>query len=178
MTDTLKVGVLESVTDSGGTRRGTASWLGREGQPIQLASLYGLISNPPAGSQVLLLPQNGQESACIGLADHPNLRPVRDTASGEVGLANYLTGSYVMFRENGDIEVFTEAGKLLITIAGDVSATITGNITATVSGNVTAAVTGNLTATAAQISANGVTIDPAGNIVTTGTITAHQFITV
>lgn len=170
MTDTLKVGTLESVTDSGGTRRGAASWLGREGQPIQLASLYGLISNPPVGSQVLLLPQNGQESACIGLADHPNLRPVRNTASGEVGMANYLTGSYVMFRKNGDIEVFTKAGNLI--------ANITGNAAITVSGNVTAAITGNLTATAAQISANGVIIDPAGNITTTGVVTAHQFITV
>lgn len=170
MTDTLKVGTLESVTDSGGTRRGTASWLGREEQPIQLASLYGLISNPPAGSQVLLLPQNGQESACIGLADHPNLRPVRDTASGEVGVANYLTGSYVMFRQDGKIEILTQAGDL------DIS--ITGNATLAITGDATVTVTGNLTATAAQISANGVTIDPAGNIVTTGTVTAHQFITV
>lgn len=170
MTDTLKVGTLESVTDSGGTRRGAASWLGRESQPIQLASLYGLISNPPAGSQVLLLPQNGQESACIGLADHPNLRPIRDTASGEVGVANYLTGSYVMFRENGDIEVFTAAGNLI--------ANITGNATIEITGNATATVTGTLTATAAQINANGVIIDTAGNITTTGIVTAHQFITV
>lgn len=176
MTDTLKVGMLESVTDGGGTRRGTASWLGRDSQPIQLASLYGLISNPPAGSQVLLLPQNGQESACIGLADHPNLRPVRDTASGEVGVANYLTGSYVMFRENGDIEVFTTAGNLIANITGDVTATITGSVTAAVTGDVTANVTGNLTATAAQISANGVIIDPAGNITTSGIVTAAAFV--
>lgn len=178
MTDTLKAGTLDSVTDSGGTRRGTASWLGREEQEIQLASLYGLISNPPAGSQVFLLPQNGQESACIGLADHPNLRPVRDTASGEVGIANYLTGSYVMFRQDGKIEIFTQAGDLDINITGNATIAVDGDITATVTGNVTTAVTGNLTASAAQISANGVTIDTAGNIVTTGTITAHQFITV
>lgn len=178
MTDTLKVGTLEAVTDGGGTRRGTASWLGRESQPIQLASLYGLISNPPTGSQVLLLPQNGQESACIGLADHPNLRPVRDTASGEVGLANYLTGSYIMFREDGKVELFTQAGDLDVTITGNATLVIDGNVTATVTGDVTATVTGNLTATAAQISANGVIIDPAGNITTTGVVTAHQFITV
>lgn len=176
MTDKLKTGNLDSVDDSGGTRRGTASWLGRAGQPIQLASLYGLISNPPAGSQVLLLPQNGQESASIGLADHPNIRPVRDTASGEVGLANYLTKSYVMLRENGDIEVFTKAGNIVIGITGDIVATIGGNVTATITGDLTATVTGNLTATAAQISANGVTIDPAGNISTTGTVTAAAFI--
>jgi phage gp45-like len=127
-----------------------------------------LISNPPEGSQVLLLPQNGQESASIGLADHPNIRPVRDTATGEVGLANYLTGSYVMFRENGDIEVFTEAGNLI--------ANITGDVTLTVSGNMNAVVTGNIAATAAQINLNGVTIDSSGNIVTPGTVTADDFI--
>lgn len=176
MTDTLKAGTLDSVTDSGGTRRGTASWLGREEQEIQLASLYGLISNPPAGSQVFLLPQNGQESACIGLADHPNLRTIRDTASGEVGLENYLTGSYMMFRQDGKIEIFTQAGDLDISITGNATISVDGNITATVTGNVTATITGNLTATAAQISANGVTIDPSGNIVTSGTVTAAAFI--
>ncbi len=172
----LKTGTLEVVDDSGGTRRGTASWLGRTGQPIQLASIYGLISNPPAGSQVLLLPQNGQESASIGLADHPNIRPVRNTATGEVGLANYLTGSYVMFRENGDIEVFTEAGNLIANITGDAEITASGNVTATIGGNVNAAVTGNIVATAAQISLNGVIIDSAGNINTPGTVTAAAFI--
>lgn len=158
----LKYGFLDSADDSSALRSGTASWLGRDGQPIQLASLYGLIHNPPAGSQVLLLPQNGQESNSIGLADHPAARPIRDLATGEVGLCNYLTGAYVIFRESGDIEVFSPAGNLM--------ANITGNVTITA--------TGTLTATATQINANGVTIDPAGNIVTTGTVTAHNFITV
>ena len=170
MTDTLKAGTLDSVIDSGGTRRGTASWLGREEQEIQLASLYGLISNPPVGSQVFLLPQNGQESACIGLADHPNIRPVMDLATGEVGIANYLTKSRIMFRNNGDIEVISETGNLI--------ANINGNVVATVTGNMSAAVTGNVALTAAQINANGVIIDSAGNVTTTGVMTAHQFITV
>lgn len=156
----LKTGMLDSVDDSGGTRRGTASWLGRNGQPIQLASLYGLISNPPEGSQVVLLPQNGQESACIGFADHPNIRPIRDTKTGEIGLCNYLTGAYGIFRENGDFDVFLPEG----------------NLNANINGNVTATITGNLTATAAQINANGVTIDPSGNISTPGTVTAAAFI--
>jgi phage gp45-like len=160
MTDTLKTGMLESVDDSGGTRRGTATWLGRTGQPIQVASIYGLVSSAPSGSQVLLFPQNGQESACIGVADHPNIRPVRDLQSGEVAVVNYLTKSMVIFLENGDIEVFTEAGNLIANITGDVTATVTGNITAT----------------AAQINANGVTIDPAGNITTSGIITAAAFV--
>lgn len=156
----LKTGMLESVDDSGDVRRGTATWLGRSGQPIQVAGIYGVISNPPAGSQVLLLPQNGQESASIGLADHPAIRPMRDLEPGEVGMVNYLTKSRVIFKQNGDIEVFTEAGNLIATIAG----------------NVTVAATGNITATAAQINLNGVIIDGAGNITTTGVVTANDFI--
>lgn len=157
----LKTGMLESVDDSGDVRRGTATWLGRSGQPIQVAGIYGVISNPPAGSQVLLLPQNGQESASIGIADHPAIRPIRDLEPGEVGMVNYLTKSHVIFKQNGDIEVFTEAGNLIATIAG----------------NVTVAATGNITATAAQINLNGVIIDGAGNITTTGIVTANDFIT-
>lgn len=162
MTDKLKTGMLESVDDSGGTRRGTASWLGRDGQPIQLASVYGIINSPPSGSQVLLFPQNGQESFCIGIADHPNIRPVRDLAAGEVAVVNYLTKSHVIFKQNGDIEVFTDAGDLIANITGDITVTATGSITAT----------------AAQINANGVIIDPSGNITTSGIVTAADFITV
>jgi phage gp45-like len=164
----LKTGMLESVDDSGDVRRGTATWLGRTGQPIQVAGIYGLVSNPPAGSQVLLLPQNGQESASIGLADHPKLRPVRDLEEGEVALVNYLTKSHVIFKQNGDIEVFTEAGNLIAAITGNIEVTATGNVAATISGN--------LMATAAQINLNGVIIDGGGNITTTGIVTANDFI--
>jgi phage gp45-like len=107
MSADLKYGFLDSADDSGALRSGTASWLGRDGQPIQLASLYGLIHNPPEGCQVLLLPQNGQESNSIGLPDHPSIRPLKDLKEGEVALVNYLTGAYVLFKENGDIEVST-----------------------------------------------------------------------
>jgi phage gp45-like len=151
MSADLKYGFLDSADDSGALRSGTASWLGRDGQPIQLASLYGLVHNPPSGCQVLLLPQNGQESNSIGLPDHPSIRPLKDLKEGEVALVNYLTGAYVLFKENGDIEVVTP-------------------------GNLTATVTGNITATATQVSVNGVIIDAAGNISTTGTVTAAAFI--
>ena len=90
----LKTGMLESVDDSGDVRRGTATWLGREGQPIQVAGIYGVLSNPPAGSQVLLLPQNGQESASIGLPDHPAIRPLKNLLSGEVAVdQTYMGGT-------------------------------------------------------------------------------------
>ena len=104
----LKTGMLETVDDSTDIRRGTATWLGRSGQPIQVAGIYGLVMNPPEGSQVLLLPQNGQESASIGIADHPIIRPVRDLLPGEVAVVNYLTGSHIIFKENGDIVINTD----------------------------------------------------------------------
>ncbi|MNQ81335.1 hypothetical protein D3C85_963520 [compost metagenome] len=75
-------------------------------------------------------------------------------------MVNYLTKSHVIFKQNGDIEVFTEAGDLIASIAG----------------NVQIAATGNITATAAQINLNGVIIDGAGNITTPGVVTADDFI--
>ena len=146
-----KSDTLNSVDDSGNLRRGTASWLGRNGQPVQLASLYGVVHNPPVGSQVVLFPQNGQESNSIGFPDHPELRPLKNLLPGEVAIVNYLTGSYVLFKENGDIEVVA-------------------------SSNLTATVSGNITATAAQINLNGVIIDSSGNITTPGVVTADDFI--
>lgn len=108
MNDHLKTAILESVDDSGILRSGTASWLGRDGQPVQLASLYGIVHNPPAGSQLLLMPQNGQESYCIALPDHPALRPLLNLLPGEVAIVNYLTKAHVIFKQNGDIVVETD----------------------------------------------------------------------
>lgn len=103
----LKIGALESSDDSGDLRRGTGAWLGREEQPIQLASIYGLVHNPPDGSQLLLLSQNDQESNSIGIPDHPAIRPLKGLAKGEVAVVNYLTGAYSLHKANGDIEVKT-----------------------------------------------------------------------
>lgn len=103
----LKSGTLQSSDDTGGIRRGTAAWLGRTGQPIQLASIYGLMHNPIDGCQVLILPQNGQESNSVGLPDHPKLRPLKNLKKGEIAFANYLTNSYTIHKENGDVEVVT-----------------------------------------------------------------------
>lgn len=165
----LKIAVLQSSDDTGELRRGTAAWLGRNGQPIQLAAIYGLMHNPPDGSQLLILPQNGQESNSVGLPDHPKLRPLKNLKKGEVALANYLTGSYILWKENGDIEVVT-------TGSGNLTATVAGDLIADVAGNVTTTAGGNIAMTGAQISLNGVTIDGSGNIVTPGTVTADDFI--
>lgn len=146
-----KSALLQSSDDSGNLRRGTAAWSGRNAQPIQLASIYGIVHNPPDGSQVLILPQNGQESNSIGIPDHPRIRPLKNLKKGEVAIVNYLTGAYVLFKEDGTIELVTDA-------------------------DVTLTAGGNITATATQISLNGVIIDGSGNITTPGVVTADDFI--
>jgi phage gp45-like len=162
----LKFGTLKSSDDTGDLRKGTAAWLGRDGQKIQLASLYGLMHNPPDGSQVLILPQNGQESNSIGLPDHPKLRPLKDLKKGEVALANYLTDSYSLHKENGDIEVVT---------TGAANITLNGVIIDS-SGNITLPPGAGIITSGGTTNINGVAFDASGNTVTAGTMTADNFI--
>lgn len=162
----LKFGVLQSSNDAGDLRKGTAAWLGRDGQPIQLSSLYGLMHNPPDGSQVLILPQNGQESNSIGLPDHPKLRPLKNLKKGEVAFANYLTPSYTLHKENGDIEVVT-------TGLGNI---ILNGVIIDSSGNITLPPGAGITTSGGATNINGVTFDSGGNVATAGTVTADDFI--
>lgn len=74
---------------------------------------YGLCGNPPAGSLVLLFNVQGQEENKAGIANLPNQR-FKNLKPGEVVLGNYLTGSYIKFLENGDIEMFAKSGKINI----------------------------------------------------------------
>lgn len=87
-------------------------------------SPYGLCSNPPLGSWVLLLSAQGQEAVKIGLvADLLNRK--EGLKEGEAVLYNTLTKSFVLLKENGDIEVDAK-NDLVANVAG--SATITAVI--------------------------------------------------
>jgi len=79
------------------------SYLGKTSD-VELISPYGLCSNPPEGSLVIMFNLQGQEESKAGIANlvekrFANLKP------GEVVVGNYLTGSFVKFSENGDITV-------------------------------------------------------------------------
>jgi phage gp45-like len=97
----FKIAKLLSVDDSGDYQFMTVTTLGKT-QKVLSFKPYGLMSNPPADSIVSLLSQQGQESNGIGTADDPKNRPIKNMATGQVGLGNYITASYITFDENGD----------------------------------------------------------------------------
>lgn len=123
----FKIARLISVNDTAAIQQGVFSYMGSTPRG-QIFVPYGVMMNPPAGSQVAVFSQNGNESNAIGFASHPNLRTLQNLASGEYGISNYLTGSYLILKENGDIEISSEAD---VTISKAVNVNITATGTAT-----------------------------------------------
>jgi phage gp45-like len=97
----FKIAKLLSVDDSGDYQFMTVTTLGKT-QKVRSWKPYGLMSSPPADSQVALFSQQAQESNGIGMADDPKNRLIKDMAEGEVAVGNYLTSSYIKFDELGD----------------------------------------------------------------------------
>ena len=75
-------------------------------------SVYGLCSNAPVGSHVLLIGSQGQESTKFGI-ENDFLNRLKGLKEGEVALYNTLTQSLVLLKENGDIRVTKAAGRAL-----------------------------------------------------------------
>lgn len=96
----FKIARLLSCDDSADLRFASVSFLGKT-QKVMLFTPYGLMSKPPADSLALVWSQQAQESNGIGMADDPRNRPLKNLASGEVALGNYLTGNHIYFDENG-----------------------------------------------------------------------------
>lgn len=67
-------------------------------------SPYGLDSNPPRGSFVLLLSAYGQESSKFGIPADLQRR-IKGLKEGEVALHNTMTQSSIILRQNGDVEI-------------------------------------------------------------------------
>ena len=138
----IKQAVISIITDdSGPYPTGQAIYNGKVTEFLRY-SPYGLESNPPEGSWVLLLESQGQESTKIGLpADFLNRK--KGKKSGEVRLHNTLSGSNVLLKENGDIEIDSQKDVTIITV-GDLNATVSGKVNLNVVGNVDIVATGNV----------------------------------
>lgn len=95
------------------------------GKPIKYTRLspYGLDSNPPKDYHVLLISSQNQESIRLGIVSSMNNRKT-GLKEGEFVLYNPLTGSFIFFKENGDIEVQSSRN---VTITPQGSATIDSN---------------------------------------------------
>lgn len=122
----IKQAYLSAVTDdSSAYPKGQAGYNDKTTDFLRY-SLYGLDSNPPLNSWVLLLGSQGQEAVKIGLiSDFLNRK--KGLKEGEVVLYNTLTQSFVLLKENGDIEVDAK-NDLIATVAGDATITAT-NVT-------------------------------------------------
>lgn len=96
---------------------------------VEVLYPYGLCGNPPTNSIAILFNIQGQEENRAGLFNLPNQR-FNGLKEGEVVVGNYLSGSYIKFTQNGDIEILSTSNNIIIT--GNI--TVNGSITS--SGNV------------------------------------------
>ena len=121
----IKLARVVSVDDSKDIRIGVVQYLGKE-QQVTIFTPYGFMHNPPENSFGPIWQINGEESKIVGMFDRTDQRPVKELASGEVAVGNYLTGDYVIFKSSG-IEIVAATGT--VTISGDLDVTgeVTGN---------------------------------------------------
>ncbi len=100
----FKIARLISSEDGQDFLSGVISYMGTEG-PVQVVVPYGTMLNPPVGSQMMVLAQGGLQSNAIGIASDPKNRTLKDLEPGEYAVGNYESGSYLVFRNNGDMEL-------------------------------------------------------------------------
>ena len=118
--------ILE-VYDEGEIQFATVAY-GEKTQRVQLLKPYGFGHNPPPGSLGILFALAGQESRQVCIADHPNIRVVRETKPGESFAGNYLTKDHIIFKENADIEINSESGsQVLMKADGTIDITAPGS---------------------------------------------------
>lgn len=178
----IKQAVVSLVTDDTSPYpQGQATYNGKPTNHTRL-SPYGLVSNPPKDSWVLLLSSMAQSAVKFGIASDM-LRRIKGLKEGECGLYNTLTQSFILLLENGDCSADIK-GNVLVNATGNLTATIDGDISATAGGDITAnAPTGDINASAENVNATATTeinltaplINLNGQVVSTGTMTAVDY---
>jgi phage baseplate assembly protein V len=157
----VKIATMKICDDSGPFRFCRIKSFGKE-QKVNAFTPYGLINNPPKDSMAVVFLVGGEESKSIALIDDPKRR-IKNMEEGEVGLANYLTGSTIIIKSNGDVDVDAH---------GNVNVTATGNINATTTQDITLSAGQEIYLNTPSIRWNGGTIDNSGVTVQSGDITA------
>lgn len=124
--NSIKTGYISRVTDDSSTYPAIqVKYKGKTGNATRI-SPYGLDSNPPNGSFVLIQNAWGQESNKFAVcADF--IHRYKNLEEGEVAVYNTLTQSYVILKANGNIDVQAN---------GDININANGNVNITASGNV------------------------------------------
>lgn len=123
----FKIARLISTEEGEDFLRGVITYMGTEG-PAQVLVPYGTMLNPPVGSQMMVFAQGGLQSNAIAIASDPKNRTLKDLEPGEYAVGNYESGSYIVFRNNGDIEVNCE-GDFIVNVGQVTTITSDGEIT-------------------------------------------------
>lgn len=90
---------------------------------ISKLGVYGLYTNAPKGSFVVVIQSNGQEEVLFGIEDDVNNRP-RGLKEGEVMLYNTLTQNYLYMDAEGNTKVYVKKD-FNLTADGEVNITAT-----------------------------------------------------
>lgn len=156
--------VSRKTADIGQVPISQVSW-NEKAANVEVISPYGLYSNLPTDSLVLMLNVNGQEENKAAIGYKPKER-FKNLKEGEIYVGNQVTGSVIKFLTNGDIDItavndqiINITGDSTVTVGGDVTLNVTGDVTATIGGAMSADVTGNFDATIGGTT----TIDSTGN---------------
>jgi hypothetical protein len=129
--------------DSGNVANTQVTYLGRTAQ-VEVIYPYGTAGKAPKDSSSIMLNIQAQEENRVIIEYRPTDR-FKNLKPGEYVVGNQLTGAFVKFSENGDIEIDAGSANVNLTAA---NLNITGDV----------AVVGN-TAFTGTVTANGKTID-------------------
>lgn len=73
---------------------------------VSILQNYGFYSNPPVGSEVVLITSDDDLDSAYGIADDSENRP-QDLKSGECSMENTVAGTRIRLRSDGVIEILS-----------------------------------------------------------------------
>jgi len=123
MSNQIKTAVKTRIVDDDATIQKMQIQLFDAVKTISKFGMYGLYSNAPKGSFVIVVQSNGQEEVLFGAEDDVNNRP-RGLKEGEVMVFNTLTQNYLYMDAEGNTKVYVKKD-FNLTADGEVNITAT-----------------------------------------------------
>jgi phage baseplate assembly protein V len=87
----------------------------------QVMGLYGVISCPPIGADVLLIYPGGNRTNGIAIGHNHQQHRFTGAQPGEAGIGNPVAGTWILCRANGDVWVHPASGN--VQVDGTITAT-------------------------------------------------------
>lgn len=128
---------------------------------------YGLSGHAPRGSTLISFAVNAHKQNLTAFPSHPTTRR-KNMKEWEFATGNQKTGAETFYDDNGDLNILTPGGNVVIDSSGDVTITSVGNVTVTCD-TLDATATTSATVTSASISLVG-NVSITGNLAVTGTM--------